>query len=250
VTVASLAVGHALALAALSATAWAAGRLTLRLLRVQAVPASLTLAAGLMTLAQVSLALGLVGALRVPMLAAFAVAVWALAGWDRLVWDRPHDGPPSWLASAGVGSIVLLVALPGAVLTMYPPLGFDQTLYHLPTSRAFAATGGVPFLPALRYPIFPPLGDVLNASVLLVAGDAATQLTGWLALAVGLGLVYVWARERSSRAGGALAAGVLAGSPIAWYLASTGYVEPLLALFGLAPATLPTGRGVSLERVG
>jgi len=92
----------------------------------------------------------------------------------------------------------------------------------------------VPFLPALRYPVFPQLAEVLDAAVLLFAGDVATQLVGWLALVACIGLVFVWARELSSPAGGWIAAAMLAGSPIAFYLASTGYVEPLLALFGLA----------------
>ena len=92
----------------------------------------------------------------------------------------------------------------------------------------------MPFLPALRYPVFPQLAEVLDAAVLLFAGDVATQLVGWTALVACIGLVFVWARELSSPAGGWIAAAMLAGSPIAFYLASTGYVEPLLALFGLA----------------
>ena len=68
---------------------------------------------------------------------------------------------------------------------------------------------GVSLLPALRYPIFPPLAEVLNAAILTVAGDVATQITGWLAIAAGLGLVYTWARERSTPAGGWIAAATL-----------------------------------------
>ena len=35
-------------------------------------------------------------------------------------------------------------------------------MYHLPFARAFAASGGLPFLPALRYPMFPPLAEVVK----------------------------------------------------------------------------------------
>ena len=142
-----------------------------------------------------------------------------------------------------------MAALPAFLLTLYPPLGFDQTMYHLPFARAFAASGGVPFVPALRYPMFPPLAEVLNAAVLMFAGDVATQAIGWVTLVACIGLAYAWARDlagdfagndaasraedsRTSRAGGWLAAAVIVGSPIALYLAATGYVEPLLALFG------------------
>jgi hypothetical protein len=134
------------------------------------------------------------------------------------------------MAIAAITALTVPLFLPA----LYPRLGFDQTLYHLPSSRAFAASGGVPFLPALRYPVFPQLAEVLDAAVLLFAGDVATQLVGWTALVACIGLVFVWARELSSPAGGWIAAAMLAGSPIAFYLASTGYVEPLLALFGLA----------------
>ncbi len=234
-TLAGLVAGQSLALAMLLVSAWAAGRLAVRTLRlpVDAVPLSLTFAAGLMVLAQAALLLGLVGALRAPMVVTLAAASWAAAGWDRWRTGSIEAGGLG-RGRAAVAFAVALVALPGAALTLYPPLGFDQTLYHLPTARAFAATGGVPFLPALRYPIFPPLAEVLNAAILTVAGDVVTQITGWLAIAAALGLVYTWARERSTPAGGWIAAAILAGSPIAWYLASTGYVEPLLALLGLA----------------
>ena len=215
-TLAGLAAGQSLALAMLLVSAWAAGRLAVRTLRlpVDAVPLSLTLAAGLMVLAQAALLLGLVGALWAPMVVTLAAASWAAAGWDR--W-RTGSIEPGGLGRgrAAVAVAVAVVALPGAALTLYPPLGFDQTLYHLPTARAFAATGGVPFLPALRYPIFPPLAEVLNAAILTVAGDVATQIAGWLAIAVGLGLVYTWARERSTPAGGWIGAAILAGSTIA-----------------------------------
>ena len=228
-SVARLAVMQAAVAAVLVATAWAAGRGTVRLLRLppQAVPASLTLTAGVMAVAQAALILGLVGLLQAPLIGAIAGAGCAAAAWD-LVRAPPRR------AAIGVGLACLLIAGPGAALTLYPPLGFDQTMYHLPMARAFAATGGVPFLPALRYPIFPPLAEVLNAAILTLSGDVATQAAGWLALAATLGVVFGWARHGSTPAAGWVAAAIVGGSPLAWYLASTGYVEPLLGLFGAA----------------
>jgi hypothetical protein len=80
----------------------------------------------------------------------------------------------------------------------------------------------------------------------MFAGDVATQAIGWVALMACAGLAYAWARDLArdaagggadgggawSRASGWLAAAVIAGSPIALYLAASGYVEPLLALLG------------------
>jgi hypothetical protein len=241
VRLAALAAGQGLVLATLSVTAWAAGRGALRAMRLDpdAVPVSLALTAGLMVLSQGALLLGLFGLLRAPVIAAgilagCAAAAWTLRRWRSLGARAGRERKPLPAARIGLACALVALALPGAALTLYPPLGFDQVMYHLPMARAFAASGGVPFLPALRYPIFPPLGEVLNAAVLTLAGDVATQATGWLALVIALAVVYTWTRERSTPAGGWLAVGVLAGSPLAWYLASTGYVEPLLALFGAA----------------
>lgn len=91
--------------------------------------------------------------------------------------------------------VVALVALSSFLLALYPPIGFDQTMYHLPFARAFAATGRIAWLPALRFPTFPQMAEALNASILLLAGDVATQLTGWLAMAASVALACVWTRE-------------------------------------------------------
>lgn len=142
--------------------------------------------------------------------------------------------------------VVALVALSSFLLALYPPIGFDQTMYHLPFARAFAATGRIAWLPALRFPTFPQMAEALNASILLLAGDVATQLTGWLAMSASVALACAWTRDlcatgsdQSSSvtaitAGSWIAAACLMGSPMALYLAGAGYVEPLLALLGTA----------------
>jgi hypothetical protein len=234
----SFAVYHAVVLGVLTATAWATGRLGLRVLRLgkDVVPQSLAVTIGLALLAQGGLLLGMLGGLRLAVLALAVVGIHiaAIRDWRRVATTLLRiDGRERWRLLM-LSVVIVALATPFFLLALYPPLGFDQTLYHLPYARAFAATGGVPFLPALRYPVFPQLAEVLDAAVLLWAGEVATQLVGWLALIVCLGLVMAWARDLSSAAGGWLAAATLAGSPIAIYLASTGYVEPMLALFGVA----------------
>lgn len=211
-------------------------------------PWALTMALGFAVLGQVLTLAGLAGMLRRPVVLAVAIGVHiaAIPAWRRLV----RAFPTAFSLTAVSLAVILLTAF---LLTLYPPLGFDQTMYHLPQARAFAASGGLPFLAGLRYPIFPPLAEVLNASVLMFAGDVATQATGWVALVACVGLAFAWARElavdhtsaeattkhitgdgneAASHAGGSLAAAAIVGSPIALYLAATGYVEPLLALLG------------------
>jgi hypothetical protein len=244
VNLARLALAQVLVVTVLAAVAWAAGRGSLLLLRLPpaAIPASLTLTVGMAALAQTALLLGLVGLLKAPLIAALAAVGCTAAAWDL------YRAPPR-RAAIGVSVVALLIAAPGAALTLFPPLGFDQTMYHLPMARAFAATGAVPFLPALRYPIFPPLAEVLNAAILTSSSDVGTQAAGWLALAVTLGVVFVWARDVATPAAGWVAVAIIGGSPLAWYLASTGYVEPLLGLLG-AGACLAADRARRDPHVG
>ncbi len=95
----------------------------------------------------------------------------------------------------------------------------------------------------------------------MFAGDVATQAVGWVALVACVGLAYRWAselerdasgasRRASALASGSLAAATIAGSPIAFYLAATGYVEPLLALLGGASLyAADRVRGMARDRI-
>jgi hypothetical protein len=238
-TLTVFALRHMLVLAVLAGTAWSAGSLVMgphARRHGDPVPWPMTIAIGLAILAQALLLLGLLGWLMAPAVAAMAVGinVAALGEWRRLMAVRSRAVAAMRTETVLTSAAVAAIACPPFLLALYPPLGFDQTMYHLPYARAFAAAGSLPFLPALRYPAFPPLAEVLNAAVLLFADDVATQMAGWLVLVTCAGLVFVWARERSSAAGGWLSAAILWGSPIAVYLGATGYVDPMLGLFGLA----------------
>lgn len=234
----ALVFGQAAVAGAIAATAWAAGAIVSGAPRRDEppIPWALTMALGFACITQLLLLVGLLGLLREPVVLVIMIGIHvaAIPAWRRVVATHAHARVS---ARARTGELfVIVAALPTLLLTLYPPLGFDQTMYHLPYARAFAASGGVPFLPALRFPIFPQLAEVLNAAVLMFAGDVATQTTGWVALAASAGLAYAWARDLAADspsflAGGWLAVAMIVGSPIALYLATTGYVEPLLALF-------------------
>jgi 4-amino-4-deoxy-L-arabinose transferase-like glycosyltransferase len=237
---------QALVLGLLACTAWSAGTLATGLLlrgrpqahlrrREDTAPWPITMAMGLAILAQVALLLGFLGWLRAPIVATMAIGlnVAAAAAWRRTAMDAARVLAGMRRKDIATCAVVAALGGPPFLLALYPPLGFDQTLYHLPFARAFAASGGLPFLPALRFPVFPQLAEALNAAVLLFADDVSTQMPGWLALVACAGLVFLWAREQSSAAGGWLAAAMLVGNPIVVYLAATGYVDPLLALLGV-----------------
>jgi hypothetical protein len=252
----------------IAATAYVAGRTLTR-----AVPArgpleiaALSVAAGLLALAHLGLALGWLGHLaRGPVLAAFgALHLLGHRAWRELAaaaraahtargarLTAAHAAPPNPTiavrttpassaaavhaapARSAAGLILGLALAPAVLLALEPPLGFDATMYHLPYAKAFAATGHLPFLPALRFPIFPQLNEMLFALALLLDGDGAAQLLMVLATLLTAAFLVAWGRsafgERS--AAGALAAAALAGNPLVVYLAGSAYVDAALALW-------------------
>lgn len=218
--------GHLLILAVLAATWWMGGGAGARLLRLPEaeLPAGLRLGLGFALSAQLLLALGFLGLLRPLPILLVAVAL-VLGG---LAAGRPHWGlPGSRRGKVAAG----LYALPVFLLALYPPLGFDQTLYHLPFARAFARSGGLPFLGELRFPVFPPLVEVVQGAIWQLAGVIATQLAGLFALLACLALLWRWTREKAGPEAGFFAVAMLFGSPCIVYVATCGYLEPVLALF-------------------
>jgi 4-amino-4-deoxy-L-arabinose transferase-like glycosyltransferase len=223
---------HFLALLLLTATVFVAGRLFTRHLDEDGDEVwerfGVAVALGLALFGQIGLLLGLLGILTRGVVIAVVVAV-HLAGlrcWREWRWI---GGRRLWIVA------VLAVALgPVIVLSFYPPVAFDETLYHLPFARAFARTGGVPFLPDLRVPVFPQLGEVVFAEVLLLADDVAVHGVELLAALACAALLIGWGRRACGPAAGWLAAGIWLGNPIVAHLAGTAYLEPGLALFGTA----------------
>ncbi|HEX6903699.1 MAG TPA: phospholipid carrier-dependent glycosyltransferase [Thermoanaerobaculia bacterium] len=223
------AVSWIVAVAALAATAYVLGRRVAgwsklglsfqdRLER-DAVSAAL----GLALLAHLLLLLGLAGLLRPGpvLLLVAAVHIWGFPVWrERIAEIRPR---PVWLLAA--------LALPLFLLPLYPPTGFDATMYHLPFARSFAESGGMPFLPDLRFPVFPQANEILFAAAMLFGGDVAAQGVQLFAALLTAGLLVVWGRGTWNPAAGWLAAAVFLGNPVVVHLAGTAYIEPGLALF-------------------
>lgn len=225
---------HLLLLLALAATAWVTGRLALSRFPLDdgAERLAIPLALGLAVLGLLLLGLGLLGLLAPgPLLGLLAVIHLAgLGAWRAVVRTiRTLLGDSRWRAAAAG---LIAAWAPFFLLALYPPTAFDETLYHLPYVREFVRTGGVPFLPDLRYPVFPQLAEVLMAAVLALTGrDTATHLVQWLATGTTAVLLVTWGKRTFSPAAGWSAAALFLGYPIVIYLAVTGYVEAELALF-------------------
>jgi hypothetical protein len=128
-----------------------------------------------------------------------------------------------------------VVLAPLLALSFYPPTAFDETMYHLPFARAFVRSGGLPFLPELRMPVFPQLSELVYAEVLLLADDIAVHGVELLATVAAAALLIGWGRKATGAAwAGWLAAAIWLGNPLAVYLSGTAYLEPCLALFATA----------------
>src|SRR6185436_18319680 len=67
---------------------------------------------------------------------------------------------PPW-RFGGLKPAAPLIVAPLAALALYPPLAFDEMLYHLPFVRAMATSGAISFHPDIRFPIFPQLNEAL-----------------------------------------------------------------------------------------
>lgn len=190
-------------------------------------------ALGLAVLAHLAFLLGALGLLAAGPLAASLLAihllgipVWreALANL-RTRWGRA----PLWLIPA-----LLLAFAPLFVLALYPPTGFDETMYHLPFARDFARAGAIPFLAERRNPVFPQLNELLFTGMLLLvkgSGDTAAHLVQLFATLVTAALLVAWGRRTFSPMAGWMAGAAFLGNPILVHLAGTGYVEPGLTLF-------------------
>jgi hypothetical protein len=226
--------GFFLPVLALAATSCVLGRTVLRRLafadRLERTAVSSALGLGLF--AHLLLLLGFVGLLRpLPvLLLAAAIHVAGIPAWRELRTDLRQGGAgPAWGLALGLA----LLLIPWIVLALYPPTAFDTTMYHLPFARAFAESGGVPFLADRRFPVFPQANEILFTSVMLFGPDVAAHGVQLLATLLTAALLVVWGRRAfpGYPAAGWLAAAVFLGHPIVPYLAGTAYIEPGLTLF-------------------
>jgi Dolichyl-phosphate-mannose-protein mannosyltransferase len=224
--------GFFLPLLALAATAYVLGRLATRRLelssRLERKAVSVIL--GLALAAHLLLLLGFAGLLRPLPILLLTAAIHA-AGWRvwREIWAELRGiSVPGWFWPA-----VLLGLAPLVLLALYPPTAFDATMYHLPFARAFAESGGVPYLVDRRFPVFPQANEILFAAMLLFGRDVAAQGVQLLAALLTALLLVAWGRKAfpSQQAAGWLAAVVFLGNPIVVHLAGTAYIEPGLTLF-------------------
>jgi hypothetical protein len=151
---------------------------------------------------------------------------------ERVHAEMRRSGASAFLRlSAPPRETVLLIPL--ALLALYPPIAFDETLYHLPFVRAIASSGAINFVPNLRFPIFPQLHEALCVPILLLLGDSATHFVAVAEVLLLAGIVVAWPKQRMT---GVLAAALILGNPIVIQIGTVTYVDAALMLFITAAA--------------
>lgn len=218
---------HALEIAALAVALFGVGDLCMR--RISDVDAKsrvpVAIGAGYGIIGQLIFLLGSAGRfdrLSVGVLCA-AAAVASVPALGRLV---------AAVRSVAPSTAAILVAglIPPFVLGLYPPSGFDATMYHLPFARLFVETGRLAVAETLRFPVFPQLGEVFFGASMLLADDITAQLTQWLALAVTAGALMAIAVELGRPRAGRVALALWLGVPLVLYLGANAYIDSTLAM--------------------
>ncbi len=220
---------HLASFAAFGASAWIFGETILRRLAIGRDHERRALAAtlGWGLIAQAMFFLGVFGLLE----------RWIVLGLLALTHLICHRTWRSVLDAAGTRThrrapLVLgcLIVSPLFALALYPPTGFDATVYHLPYARAFVDAGGLEFLPDLRFPVFPQAGEMGFVLGFFLSGEIAARLTQLLATLLTASLLFDWGRLYSRRAG-IWAAALWLGNPLIVWLGASAYVDATLALF-------------------
>jgi hypothetical protein len=188
---------------------------------------------------------GLFGAGALAVVAGLALT----AGWRSLAMDsiRARGALGAGLARRGKSRIALVavaaIAFAGpAWLALYPPVAWDDTVYHLPLARSLAEHGRYLLVENLRAPVFPLLAETLYAPALLWGRASTSHGLSLVATFATALLLLVWGRDRFAgprRPEGAALwmvapAAIWIGQPIVVYYAGSAYIEPLLTLFATA----------------
>ena len=183
-------------------------------------PLALRAVMGLAVAGQLFVILGIIGALRPWILWIFAAI--ALLALVALVAPAARRLDRRRLAGAS------LITIPLFLLALYPPIAFDETLYHLPFISTLARSGAIRFLTDVRFPVFPQFHELLCVPASLLAGDTATHLVALTEVIILAGLIIAWPQQRMT---GYLAAALVLGNPIVIQMATVTYTEAALMLF-------------------
>lgn len=154
-------------------------------------------------------------------------------------WLRDWNGLAGLLGCAGrferwlAGYLAVVFGLT-LIVALAPPLKFDALVYHLALPRQYIAAGRLIYVPGNMYWGWPQSAEMLYTWAILLAGDEAAAILGWVfgGLAV-VGLLGVAAETLDRRLAWVSAALLLSGRSLAAALAWS-YIDWLVMLIALA----------------
>jgi hypothetical protein len=114
---------------------------------------------------------------------------------------------------------------------LYPPVHFDDTMYHLPHAKDIVIHHGLYLNPYLRYPLFPQNFELLYALLLLFYDDISTHLIHASSAVITAIGVYSLGALTSSRKTGVIGAIIFLSSPLVQILMKSAYVDLGLTMF-------------------
>ena len=114
---------------------------------------------------------------------------------------------------------------------LYPPVHFDDTMYHLPHARDIVIHHGLYLNPYIRYPLFPQNFELLYALLLLFYDDISTHLIHASAAAITAIGIYSLGALTSSRKTGIIGAIIFLSTPLVQSLMKTAYIDLGLTMF-------------------
>ncbi len=151
------------------------------------------------------------------------------AKWARQLWSGRQKLTRLRLRSiaptAVAVSIIVAMALPFAILPLYPPTAFDATMYHLPYAKTYAQNHQLAFTPFLRYAVFPQNNEMLFTLALILYDDTLAQLIQFLFLAGTVMTLIAFGERHFTQRAGWWSAAILLGSPLVVWLSSVAYVD-------------------------
>jgi 4-amino-4-deoxy-L-arabinose transferase-like glycosyltransferase len=224
---------HALGLLSVVLAAWGWGALILR--RNGSVPPAerevLRFGVGLAVLSYSTFVLGLFGALSRGWLLVLVIVglVLALRRLARLRHGTIAIRPLPVL-------IALVFGVPLVLLSLYPPVDWDATAYHLALSKMDLQAHRLIVATYLRYPVFPQFVEMLFTLAMGIYDDIVAQLVSfamWLGTAVA---VYAMGKRIANRATGLVAVGLWVGGPTGLIVGSIGYVDAGVTFFACLAA--------------
>jgi hypothetical protein len=143
-----------------------------------------------------------------------------------------------WRSSGRLGRWIAVFSLMilGITLTvaLAPPLQFDTQVYHLALPRLYLLQGRFSYVPQIMFWGMPQTGEMLYTWAMLLGGNQAAVVMGWLAGLLALvGLLGICVRRLCVDSSWVSIAAMLAG--VSWSMTLYwGYIDWLAALFGVA----------------